>query len=262
MIRRSSVELIASVVVLVGMPAAADEAPLAVPSDPTAKYFLLQREDDPSKPRLMVRRVGPGSVHYFQNSYDCRNRSVSHSGAGDSLQAMQRSRLDYKSTPTIRGTPDYDLWVVACVTTRPPEEKMRAERIAAMDAQLRVEQRIRETQPRRREGPLRAANITDKEVQKIRSVAADLAPGAIVNIGGVVSGCPCEDGPACSAQVWIVAFRPEKSTGLLLSRISREWTVGPVQQWWLEYAALQSRGRLSIDEQDPLNDRFPVCPAE
>jgi hypothetical protein len=69
---------------------------------------------------------------------------------------------------------------------------------------------------------------------------SSLLPDAIVNISGVVTGCACEDGPACSDQVWVVAYRPEWSKGLELSKINGHWTVGPLQQWWLDYEKLEA----------------------
>ena len=46
-----------------------------------------------------------------------------------------------------------------------------------------------------------------------RAVPSAELPGAIVNIGGVVSGCTCEEGASCSDQVWIVAYRSRSERG-------------------------------------------------
>lgn len=135
---------------------------------------------------------------------------------------------------------------------------------------LLVEQQMHRlnTRPARREGPLREDNITDVEVREIQEVMASLAPGAIVNISGVVTGCPCEEGGGCTDQVWVVANRPERSRGLQLSRISGHWTVGPVQQWWLDYERLQTQRPKASDQQawgnylaaqDKLEQRYPTC---
>jgi hypothetical protein len=121
------------------------------------------------------------------------------------------------------------------------------------------------TRPNRRDGPLRARNISDDEVLEIESIIRQAVPGATTHISGVVTGCPCEDGPNCSEQVWIVAYTPEQSRGLELSRISGRWSVGPAQQWWLDYDNLQARRESfpSISAfsraQIELSDRFPVC---
>src|SRR5580700_8162792 len=45
---------------------------------------------------------------------------------------------------------------------------------------------------------LRAENIRDEEVKEIQMVVATLDRGFITSIGGVVAGCHCEEGPACT----------------------------------------------------------------
>lgn len=124
------------------------------------------------------------------------------------------------------------------------------------------------TRPLRRDGPLRAENINDEEVREIQTAVSSLLPGAIVNISGVVTGCPCEDGPACSDQVWVVAYRPEWTKGLQLSKISGHWTVGALQQWWLDYDKLEAERPKRPDWKvwedfvaavEKLQERFPAC---
>lgn len=135
----------------------------------------------------------------------------------------------------------------------------------AYEAWARKMERIDEVQPMRREDPLRYENITDEEVREIQLAARNVVPRALVNISGVTTGCPCEDGPECSDQVWIVAYRPDKSVGLLLSRIEGHWVIGPVQRWWLLYNDLESRRRTFksfsayLEAEQKLVDVFPVC---
>ena len=134
--------------------------------------------------------------------------------------------------------------------------------------------RIHQSRPHRLEGPLRYDNISDIEVREIEKEVREIMPGAIVNISGVTTGCPCEDGPKCTDQVWIVAYRPERSTGLMLSKIDGHWRVGPVQSWWLRYSELHEQLRATLrlrgpdllakyrrfgEEQQKLSDSFPPC---
>jgi hypothetical protein len=95
--------------------------------------------------------------------------------------------------------------------------------------------------PVRLDVPIREDNISDEEVREVRDVMADVYPGAIVNIGTVVDRCPCEDGPACTSQVWVIAYGDGKSNGLMLSRIDYEWQLGPLQAWWIEFDELRAR---------------------
>ena len=103
-----------------------------------------------------------------------------------------------------------------------------------------------ELRPSRRDEPLRYLNISDNEVREIQLVAEKYIPQAIVNISPVVTGCPCEEGPQCTEQVYIVANGSDRSSGLQLSRVRNTWVVGNIQQWWLRYDALRAR-RISMD---------------
>ena len=110
-------------------------------------------------------------------------------------------------------------------------------------------------------------NISDIEVREIQAAANTLLPKAIVNIGGVTVRCPCEDGPKCTDQVWVVAWRPTHTTGMLFSHIDGKWIVGPVQKWWLEYQQLLDRQRTlsNFDFQvaeDKLFEKLPKCTGE
>ncbi len=130
-----------------------------------------------------------------------------------------------------------------------------------------IQQRARELRPQRRDHPLRYQNISDREVREIQLAARGLVPRAIVNISGVVTGCPCEEGLECTDQVWIVATRPELSVELQLSRIGGAWTIGPIQQFWLSMADLKANEQRFASSYDydsavsRLWDAFPRCSA-
>jgi hypothetical protein len=158
--------------------------------------------------------------------------------------------------------------LIAAVTpVQSHEDSQGAAYRAKQDKLYTIRRRIEKVVPSRRESPMRSENIRDDEVREIQQVLAQVRPGAIVNIGTVVSGCPCEDGSSCSDQVWVVAHNPGTSVGLLLSRIDHHWTVGPVQQWWLDQEDLSAhRDDYKSAEafwaaQEALTERFPMCPA-
>ena len=126
----------------------------------------------------------------------------------------------------------------------------------------------------RRDAPARSANIVDQEILEIEAVMREQHPGAVVNIGTVVNDCPCEDGPRCTEQVWVVAYLPHASQGLQLSRMNGRWQLGPLQQWWLRFEAFNQKpypqGRIGdpaltaqveahLKEQTALYDSFPLC---
>jgi len=123
--------------------------------------------------------------------------------------------------------------------------------------------------PKRRDEPLRDLNISDDEIREVEAIARKYLPRAMVNISPVVADCPCEEGPTCTAQVFVVAQTREMTRGLQLSRMNDRWGVGVVQQWYLRRAALvpSNTGNPFLD--DYLNDKalyelyeeFPVCAA-
>jgi hypothetical protein len=133
------------------------------------------------------------------------------------------------------------------------------------------------SRPKRVDGPLREENISDREVLEIEAVMAEKFPGSIVNISGVVDGCPCADGVLCDSQVWVVAHQVSRNNGLMLSRIGANWRVGPLQQWWIRYDRIRSlinkalasneadrfeRVRDLQEQQNLLQESFPSCEPE
>lgn len=129
-----------------------------------------------------------------------------------------------------------------------------------------ISNRIRQSQPHRRDGPLRELNLSDNEVREIQALAMQIYPGSILNISGVVKGCPCEEGPMCADQVWIVAHSAGQTNGLQLSRVGGRWTIGVVQQWWLDYQRLlnnpTSERRTWYTALEEMQNKFPACPEE
>lgn len=148
-------------------------------------------------------------------------------------------------------------------TREETRERLRHERSELIWAH---EGRIRATEPRRRDGPLRYLNIRDSEVLEIRAVSKEVFAGEMVYISSVVTGCACEDGPKCTDQVWVYTNnKRELFDGILLSKIDKKWTIGPVQYWWLLRAWLtENRKRFKSDRdyweaEDKLTLRFPAC---
>jgi hypothetical protein len=121
--------------------------------------------------------------------------------------------------------------------------------------------------PKRRDEPLRYLNISDIEVREIQLVAEKYLPKVLLNISPVVTGCPCEEGPQCTDQVYIVAETAQSSKGLQLSHVRNAWVVGTVQQWFLRYEELLSR-QPKMDFENFMRARselyrdFPACVGE
>jgi hypothetical protein len=159
--------------------------------------------------------------------------------------------------------------VVGVRAAEPALPAARADRsltAAEFEKRWQIEQRAHELYPRRRDSPLRYQNITDGEVREIQRLAAASSFREVVNISAVVTGCACEEGADCTEQVYILGKYEERIVGMQLSRMKNRWSIGRVQRWWLDYAALQARqpqmeraayeqarGRMLLE--------FPMCPA-
>jgi hypothetical protein len=163
-------------------------------------------------------------------------------------------------------------WLVAVFTlslsvTASGEDDVAQRReawLARMHRLSAIEKRINETRPERRNGPLRYENITDSEVREVQSVAKGIVPDAIVNISGVVTGCPCEEGSACSDQVWILATNDKTTVGLQLSKIEGHWKIGPIQDWWFQYESFKAKNdKLDLytfhRAEEVFKETFPAC---
>lgn len=161
------------------------------------------------------------------------------------------------------------------VLAQPPRNDPQAAKVAAYEKfralehiRFLKEDRIKRLEPRRRDYPLRYLNVTDEEIREITSAARDVVPRAIVNISGIVSGCPCEEGPQCTDQAWIEAFAPGNTRGLQLSKVGNHWKIGFVQRWWMARESLEARrdqfasNHEYLKAEDALVDSFPSCGIE
>ena len=108
--------------------------------------------------------------------------------------------------------------------------------------------------PVRKDEPLREGNITDIEVREIEAVVRELFPASLVYISAVISECPCEDGPDCTAQVWSSAQFESQVYEVSLSRIDGQWQVGPLQAWWHQRARITASWRESRDTEGDEQD--------
>ena len=146
-------------------------------------------------------------------------------------------------------------------------------RVAAQDRDALVAKRMDmqtrafELRPRRRDEPLRYVNLSDNEMREIQQVAQSYLSKTVLNVSPVVEGCPCEEGPMCTEQVYVVTLASGKATGLQLSRVKKVWKVGVVQMWWSRYDALREQQkkmeyRAFMRAESELYREFPVCVGE
>ena len=131
----------------------------------------------------------------------------------------------------------------------------------------KILKRANELYPARRNSPLREMNISDEEIRQVDAIKKQYLPNDYLNISPVVTDCACEEGPTCTAQVYVVASFKGRERGLQLSRMNDTWQVGMVQQWWLRYTAVrrQNTGNSYLDDYlyhravNDLYEEFPHC---
>jgi len=145
-----------------------------------------------------------------------------------------------------------------------PRKSDRQESLERRNLVDSVLARARQIRPQRRDSPLRYLNISDEEIRDLQTIAAQYIPGAMVNISPVVTGCPCEEGPHCTDQVYLVAIASNNSVEAQLSHVKGVWKVGAVQEWWWRYQGLQAKGATMSGEEfegklDLLARDFPKC---
>jgi hypothetical protein len=151
--------------------------------------------------------------------------------------------------------------------TPPPKRSMAVEEKAYRERLQAISLRAWEVRPRRRDTPLRELNISDNEIREIEALTSRLMRDSMVNISPVVSDCPCEEGPLCTAQVYVVATTAEKTVAVQFSRIRNAWQIGPVQAWWTRNELLRERlatGKIRdyaeyMRAADELLEEFPMC---
>jgi hypothetical protein len=141
----------------------------------------------------------------------------------------------------------------ASITPARAEAPDRTAREIEAEREFFFHRRLQIIRPQRRDGPLRYNNISDDEVREIQSAASEVVGNVMVQIGGVTTGCPCEDGPTCTDQVWVETEVHHKPFGLLLSKIQNHWVIGPVQRWWWLYE------KADDEEQKKLLGELSAC---
>jgi hypothetical protein len=155
----------------------------------------------------------------------------------------------------------------AAAQAPPPKRSMAEEEKAYRERLQNIVFRAWEVRPRRRDAPLRELNISDNEIREIEALTSRLMRDSMVNISPVVGDCPCEEGPTCTAQVYVVATTAEKTLEVQFSRIRNAWQIGPVQAWWTRNANLKERFakggfpdyREYMRAVDELLEEFPMC---
>jgi hypothetical protein len=90
------------------------EIPLNVPSDSTARYFILEKGGKGALRTIVTKRVGSSGTSYSTRLYNCVDNTVKYLGTGDSLEAMRKSYPDPNMGSVIQGSIAYYVANEAC----------------------------------------------------------------------------------------------------------------------------------------------------
>lgn len=99
---------------LVAASATAAEAPLAVPSDSKAQFFVLEKGGKGVERTIVTKRVGSSGTSYSKRLYNCKDNTVKYLGSGDTLAAMGSSKPDPNMGPIVQGSIAYFVGQQAC----------------------------------------------------------------------------------------------------------------------------------------------------
>ena len=78
-------------------------APLLVPSDLKAQFFVLERGGTIARPTIVTKRVGPSGTTFSRREYDCAARTVRYLGTGESMTEMNAGSPDPNMAPIVDG---------------------------------------------------------------------------------------------------------------------------------------------------------------
>lgn len=97
-----------------GSPDAPDWAEIGIPSDSSAKHYLLKRSGSKQRPVFTTKRVSKGGVLYAKREFDCAARTWRYLGEGETKQEMASTLADMKMSPLVDGSIADVYWGVAC----------------------------------------------------------------------------------------------------------------------------------------------------
>ena len=104
------------VLILSSAPAlAANAAQVKVPTDPKAKYTVVDLENlGTGKVEITTRRDGPSGTSYAKRLVDCHGMQSKYLGEGDTLEELASSKPSPNMGPLVTGSISYHVSRYAC----------------------------------------------------------------------------------------------------------------------------------------------------
>lgn len=93
--------VIAMIASLAASSVCADAIKFKVPSDPKARYTIIERTGTGKIRQIVTKREGPSGASYSKREYDCQAATVRYIGTGDSLAEMRASKPDKRMAPVV-----------------------------------------------------------------------------------------------------------------------------------------------------------------
>lgn len=72
---------------------------LPIPSDPNAKYYVIDKAKKHGNAVIITQRIGSSGVSYSSRLYDCANGTAKYLGTGETRAAMEASTPDQAMQP-------------------------------------------------------------------------------------------------------------------------------------------------------------------
>lgn len=95
-------------------PVLAAETAIQIPSDSSAKYFVLGKGGTGNERTITTKRVGSSGTGYSTRLYNCDQGTVKYLGTGDSIEAMAASQPDPSMSQVVPGSIAHYVGLEAC----------------------------------------------------------------------------------------------------------------------------------------------------
>ncbi len=103
-----------AVLTMVALPVLAAEAPISVPSDTKAQYFVLERDTKGNERKITTKRVGPSGTGYSQRLINCSAGTFKYLADGETLAEMKASKPTGSVAPLTQGSISFYVAEAAC----------------------------------------------------------------------------------------------------------------------------------------------------
>jgi hypothetical protein len=82
----------------------AKEVLISVPTDASAKYYILEKSEANGRVTVVTKRVGSSGTSYSKRLIDCNGKAFMYLGDGSTLEEMKKSKPDTKMSALVPGS--------------------------------------------------------------------------------------------------------------------------------------------------------------